>query len=130
PVTTLLLDQRAVALGQGPECPVVENANSDDTVGVVGEAAPAPVERAIAAAHDLSLHLIASPPAFVPSWSLVIIGLLHTEIALQLLPVLPQRRIGDHVDNPPVLDHIVAVGHRGGEAKVLLDKQDGKSALA
>ncbi len=48
----------------------------------------------------------------------------------ELLPVRLERGVRDHVDHPAVLDHVVAVGHRRGEAEVLFHEQDGEALLA
>src|SRR5688572_1515426 len=51
-------------------------------------------------------------------------GRLYAKIRVQLVHAGRQLRVGDEVDDPAVLDDVVAVGHGGGEAKVLLDEQD------
>src|SRR5262245_6868458 len=50
--------------------------------------------------------------------------LLHTKVGPQFFPTRLERSVGDHVDNPPVLDDVVPVRHRFGEAEILLHQQD------
>jgi hypothetical protein len=40
-------------------------------------------------------------------------------LGFELLPIHLQGGIGDHVDHPTMLDHVVAVRHRRGEAEGL-----------
>src|SRR5690242_15246755 len=58
---------------------------------------------------------------------IVIVPLLNPEIALQLVDARLELVARNGVDHAPVLDHVVAVGHRRGEAEVLLDQQDGEA---
>ena len=37
--------------------------------------------------------------------------------------------VGDHVDHPAMLHHVVAVGDRRGEAEILLHQQHGEAAV-
>src|SRR5262245_61843060 len=50
----------------------------------------------------------------------------HSQVLVQLVHVGVQVRIGEPVDHPAVLHHIVAVGDSAGEPEVLLHQQDGK----
>src|SRR5580765_100523 len=54
-------------------------------------------------------------------------GRSDSEVAVQLVHVTVELVVGDHVDDLPVLHHVVPVGHGGGEAEVLLDEQDGEA---
>src|SRR5690606_23194620 len=49
-----------------------------------------------------------------------------SEVGMELVHVLLEAIVGDLVDHLAVLDHVVAVGDGRGEAKVLLDEQDGE----
>src|SRR5215475_3989577 len=51
---------------------------------------------------------------------------LHPQILVELVHARLEPRVRDHVDDPPVLHHVVPVGHRGCEMEVLLDQQDGE----
>src|SRR5215208_5881106 len=51
------------------------------------------------------------------------------EEAVQRLHPSGQILRRDEVDDPPVLEQVVAVGERGGEAEVLLGEDDGEAAL-
>src|SRR5436190_3061958 len=50
-----------------------------------------------------------------------------SEVSVDLAHARLQGRVGNHVHDAPVLDDVVAVGHRLREAEVLLDEQDGKA---
>src|SRR5262245_22303523 len=50
----------------------------------------------------------------------------YSEVVVQLGHVRVELRVRNHVHHAAVLHHIVAVGHGRGEAKVLLDEQDGE----
>src|SRR5258707_3238290 len=52
-----------------------------------------------------------------------------SEILVQLADIRLERVVGDHVDDLPVLDHIMAVRQRRGKAKVLLHQEDGEALL-
>src|SRR4051794_13255631 len=52
---------------------------------------------------------------------------LYAEIGVKLVHVGLQVGIGKAVDDLAVLDNVVAVRHRGGEAEILLDQQDGEA---
>src|SRR5258708_19168995 len=51
----------------------------------------------------------------------------NAEIGVKLVHVGLQFRVGKAVDDLAVLDDVVAVSHRGGEAEILFDQQDGKA---
>src|SRR5713226_2623260 len=50
----------------------------------------------------------------------------HTEVLVELFDVGVQLRIGEALDDAAVLHNVIPVGHRRGEAEVLLDQQDGE----
>src|SRR5262245_22388675 len=50
----------------------------------------------------------------------------YAEILVHLAHVPFELGIGNHVHHPAVLHDVVAVGHRRGEAEILLDEQDGE----
>src|SRR5436190_2527069 len=52
-----------------------------------------------------------------------------SEVSVDLAHARLQGRVGNHVHDAAVLDHVIAVGHRLREAEVLLDQQDGKAFL-
>src|ERR1700686_4889366 len=52
-----------------------------------------------------------------------------SKIFVQLADIRVERVVGDHVDDLPVLDHIMTVRQRRGKAKVLLHQQDGETLL-
>src|SRR5262245_12796450 len=79
-------------------------------------AEPAPRHRAAAAAAAVKLRRIGY-------------SFLYTEVGLQLFFACLERRIGNHVDHAPMLDHVVAVGDGGGKAEVLFHQQNGKALL-
>ena len=45
----------------------------------------------------------------------------HAEIVVQLVHVLRKILVADHVDDAPVLDHVMAVGEGRGKVEILLD---------
>src|SRR6266581_2978558 len=51
---------------------------------------------------------------------------LYPEVVVQLGHAGVQLCVRNHVHHAAVLHHVVTVGDRGGEAKVLLDEQDGE----
>src|SRR6266511_4462511 len=51
-------------------------------------------------------------------------GRLYAKIRVQLVHAGRQLRVRDQIHDSAVLDDVVAIGHGGGEAKVLLDEQD------
>src|ERR1700741_1653547 len=53
-------------------------------------------------------------------------GASYTEIVVQLFDVRVQVGIAEPVDDPSMFHDVVPVGHRLGEAEILLDQQDGK----
>src|SRR3954465_10674608 len=52
---------------------------------------------------------------------------LYAEIGVKLVHVGLQVGIGEAIDDLAVLDDVVAVGHGGGEAEILLDQKDGEA---
>ena len=48
---------------------------------------------------------------------------------MQLVEVMREVRVGDHVDNAAVLDYVVTIGEGRGEVKILLDEQDCEAPL-
>src|SRR5438067_2077195 len=52
-----------------------------------------------------------------------------SEVSVDLVHARLQGRVGNHVHDAPMLDHVVAVSDRLREAEVLLDEQDGKAFL-
>src|SRR5262245_56847642 len=54
-------------------------------------------------------------------------GSLYPEVLVQLVHAGGQVGVGDGIDHPAMLHHVVAIGHGGGEAEVLLDEQDGEA---
>src|SRR5260370_41154471 len=53
-------------------------------------------------------------------------SLLNSEIVVQFAEVLRQLGIAEHVDDPAVLDDVMAVGDCRGEAEILLDQEHRK----
>src|SRR5437763_14329554 len=51
----------------------------------------------------------------------------NAEIFVQFVLVLRQFRVVERVDDPAVLDDVMAVGDRRGEAEILLNQQDRKA---
>src|SRR5688572_23896648 len=49
---------------------------------------------------------------------------LYAKVFVQLVHAGPEPRVRDLVDDPAALHDVVAVGHGGREAEVLLDEQD------
>src|SRR5262245_44230978 len=47
---------------------------------------------------------------------------LYSEVVMELRGVAIELRVPDHVHHPSALHHVVAIGHRGGEAEILLDE--------
>jgi len=45
----------------------------------------------------------------------------HPEIVVQLVGLPRNILVADHVDDPPVLDDVMAVGEGRGEVEILLD---------
>src|SRR5688572_20703418 len=79
-------------------------------------APPASAQRAAAAN---SVFFISQPPC-----SPLFEGSSDAQILLDLGSVGRQIAVVELVDHPPVLHHVMAVGHRRGEAEILLDEQD------
>src|SRR5437762_3529335 len=52
---------------------------------------------------------------------------LYPKVLVQLVHAGGQRRVRNEVDNAPVLDDVVTIGHGGCEVEVLLDEQDGEA---
>src|SRR6185312_1861372 len=52
----------------------------------------------------------------------------YAEVAIELVGVGRELGVGDRVDDSPVLDHVVPVGDRCGEAEILLHQQDREAA--
>src|SRR6266446_6480308 len=52
-----------------------------------------------------------------------------SEIFVQLADIRIERVVGDHVDDLPVLDDIMAVRQCRGKAKVLFHQEDGEALL-
>src|SRR5437868_11475196 len=50
--------------------------------------------------------------------------ILNPKIFVQLFHIRIELRIGNHVDDATVLEHVMPVGHRRGEAEILLDQQN------
>ena len=46
---------------------------------------------------------------------------------MQLIHIARKLGIGEVVDDPAMLHHVVPVGDRSGKAEILLDQQDGKT---
>src|SRR5271157_823167 len=53
----------------------------------------------------------------------------NPEILVQLVEVLGEILVADHVDDAAVLDDVVAIGEGRREVKVLLDEKDRKALL-
>src|SRR6185437_12385675 len=64
-------------------------------------------------------------------WSLVLVpkSASDTEIGVKLVHVGLQLGVGKAVDDLAVLDDVETVGHRRGEAEILLDQKDGEALL-
>src|SRR5207237_7217737 len=54
-------------------------------------------------------------------------SVLNAEIFVQLVLVLRQFRIAERIHHPAVLDDVMTVGDRRGEAEILLDQQHRKT---
>src|SRR6266850_1888701 len=65
-----------------------------------------------------------------PSWSSSIpYPNSYAEIVVKLLDVGAEFGIGEPVDDPTIFHHVMAIRNRGGEAKILLDQEDGEALL-
>ena len=53
----------------------------------------------------------------------------HAEVVVQLAGVPRNILVADHVDDPPVLDDVVAVGEGRGKVEILLDQEDREALL-
>src|SRR5437762_10940151 len=51
-------------------------------------------------------------------------GILNPKVFVQLFHVRVELGVGNHVDDPSVLEYVMPVGHRRCEAKILLDQQN------
>src|SRR5215211_2460561 len=63
----------------------------------------------------------------VIGFSLVICCWLDAEIGVKLVEVSFKFGVGDHVNDPALLDHIVPVGDSRSKAEILLNQHNGKS---
>src|SRR5665213_497226 len=52
----------------------------------------------------------------------------HAKIPVKLGGVRRELRVGNHIDNPPVLHDVMAIGNQCGETEILLDQQDREPA--
>src|SRR5262249_26183114 len=68
-------------------------------------------------------------PARAVRLIIVLLFLLDPEVVVQLAEVSRQFGIAEAVDDPPVLDDVMAVGNRRGKPEILLDQENGKSLL-
>src|SRR5690348_9349491 len=53
----------------------------------------------------------------------------NSEIVVQLVRVPRKILVANHVDDAPVLDHVMTVGQRRGKGEILLDQEDRKAFL-
>src|SRR5690242_1973366 len=102
-------------------------------------AVPAANAPAIASASRLLfIAFIGTPPLKKPKWgrrrllrqsAKVVSDPSNTQVLVQLVHVPVERGVFDHVDDAPVLHHVMPVGDGGREAEILLDEQDREAAL-
>src|SRR5438045_6998730 len=53
----------------------------------------------------------------------------YAKVVVQLVGVPRNILVADHVDDPPVLDDVMAVGEGRGEVEILLDQEDREALL-
>src|SRR5690242_17865606 len=63
------------------------------------------------------IDLVSAPPSSYP------------EVVAQLVGVARNILVADHVDHPPVLDDVMAVGEGCGKVEILLDQKDREALL-
>src|SRR6267378_504529 len=85
-----------------------------------------PHSNAAVSAARLKRRFISHSPLDVPSGTR---EASNSQIVVQFLQIGLQLRIGEAFDDTTVLHHIVAVGDRRSEPKVLLNQEDGEALL-
>src|SRR5258705_14002969 len=85
----------------------------------VGGAAASPATRTKATTRAMVMREL-----LVSVWVGWMPGSLYPEVLVQLVHAGGQVGVGHEIHDPAVLHDVVAIGHGGREAKVLLDEQD------